>query len=106
MTHSPGITPAHAGTTVFRDHSPNDYWDHPRSRGDYDDEDGEKTVTSGSPPLTRGLPSPRLPARLPSGITPAHAGTTAGILTCRVKLQDHPRSRGDYTCWAVFPNRI
>ena len=35
VTHSPGITPAHAGTTCSSNSDSSFCWDHPRSRGDY-----------------------------------------------------------------------
>ena len=53
----------------------------------------------GSPPLTRGLRKGRTDRQSRRGITPAHAGTTAAPSVFLRMIQDHPRSRGDYSGW-------
>ena len=91
-----GITPAHAGTTAVIVGGVSDLEDHPRSRGDHCDEYSPIGRPFGSPPLTRG------PRRSPARgydkirITPAHAGTTKGLLPVLKSSRDHPRSRGDH----------
>ena len=71
-----GITPAHAGTTLYNCFLPVQFKDHPRSRGDYGIPNSILIANEGSPPLTRGL----LRLWLPTA----------------VGAEDHPRSRGDY----------
>ena len=90
------ITPAHAGTTNFRDCSSGISADHPRSRGDHTPLQTLRVVLKGSPPLTRG---PRIGPSLSlieMRITPAHAGTTNSGSKTAVFHGDHPRSRGDH----------
>ena len=53
-------------------------------------------ISTGSPPLTRGLPYIHALYSACRGITPAHAGTTQSISCMCRSSQDHPRSRGDY----------
>ena len=96
-----GITPAHAGTTAVIVGGVSDLEDHPRSRGDHCDEYSPIGRPFGSPPLTRG------PRRSPARgydkirITPAHAGTTKGLLPVLKSSRDHPRSRGDHSVGQV-----
>ncbi len=70
------ITPAHAGTTGSYGRRPHRAQDHPRSRGDNEEQTDSVQLTVGSPPLTRGQPVSKNALVLLSGITPAHAGTT------------------------------
>ena len=71
--------------------------DHPRSRGDHIRSVFSSSVSSGSPPLTRG------PLKIDGikgdayGITPAHAGTTPSSSHTERSCSDHPRSRGDHS---------
>ena len=89
------ITPAHAGTTLGRSTILTSLEDHPRSRGDNSFTDPRVRNIVGSPPLTRGQPCLFPVEAAPSGITPAHAGTTNIYSGWQGILQDHPRSRGD-----------
>ena len=92
-----GIIPAHAGTTLYCSCFTPDFWDHPRSRGDYIIVIYLIPRLPGSSPLTRGL---RYVGTYPLaiiGIIPAHAGTTSAMVSFFTSHGDHPRSRGDYS---------
>ena len=91
-----GITPAHAGTTYRYLHTMRIRGDHPRSRGNHGIIDRIRGFFSGSPPLTREPPIPCVVPSMPSGITPAHAGTTRAMTKVNTTPQDHPRSRGNH----------
>ena len=52
----------------------------------------------GSSPLARGLLIRRELAVMPLRIIPARAGFTGEEKHVRVDIEDHPRSRGVYTC--------
>ena len=92
------ITPAHAGTTGVSTPRGILTSDHPRSRGDHSWPSSTKTMTSGSPPLTRGPLVEVFAQLLGARITPAHAGTTYGRSSFPALCLDHPRSRGDHSC--------
>ena len=72
-----GIIPALAGNTHRSDHKESSWEDHPRSRGEYPPWWPTRRGTTGSSPLSRGIPVPCPP--LPDGprIIPALAGNTA-----------------------------
>ena len=70
--------------------------DHPRSRGYYPQTQTLGLKPTGSPPLTRVLPSTNWHAEKRDRITPAHAGTTYLKMFRRMQKRDHPRSRGYY----------
>ena len=95
------ITPAHAGTTLFRLSPRRFSEDHPRSRGDHSADILAPKLPHGSPPLTRGpLGNIRINIPIPR-ITPAHAGTTCSRGCLPSRNWDHPRSRWDH---GVAPN--
>ena len=75
----PGITPAYAGTTNHLHQKNLSTRDHPRLRGNYFCAYRFLLARTGSPPLTRELPSHHTPLPAQMGITPAYAGTTRGI---------------------------
>ena len=52
-----GIIPARAGFTCLVSLTGPRRWDHPRSRGVYDDDASWVRSTAGSSPLARGLPA-------------------------------------------------
>ena len=98
VTHrpaNPGITPAHAGKSLFSVSMGLLFRDHPRTCG-------EKVALApswvpfvGSPPHMRGkarVDGRRLHSR---GITPAHAGKSAALLWLFLSLGDHPRTCGE-----------
>ena len=93
--HCQRITPAHAGKTAHAKMESGFNGDHPRSRGENNEEWINANGEEGSPPLTRGKPvwNPGIFCR--GRITPAHAGKTP-ILCMRIAMRwDHPRSRGE-----------
>ena len=91
-----GIIPARAGFTSQNRRRSRSSWDHPRSRGVYEEfiilDDGEE----GSSPLARGLRVAPEILRVLTGIIPARAGFTGGCRVHRTMVWDHPRSRGVY----------
>ena len=90
------IIPARAGFTRWRGRSRRCPWDHPRSRGVYFSVQRDSAGVEGSSPLARGLPRrPRQPPQR-TGIIPARAGFTAGVVRRWGLSWDHPRSRGVY----------
>ena len=97
------IIPARAGFTIFRRCCPCFRWDHPRSRGVYDDAIPASYDGCGSSPLARGL-RPR-PFQRPEHrrIIPARAGFTALRGPREASRRDHPRSRGVY---AYMPSLV
>ena len=73
-----GITPAHAGKTCWRLRRAWAWRDHPRACGENFSHQKQRAGIPGSPPRMRGKPA-ALDAENPEfGITPAHAGKTAG----------------------------
>ena len=74
-----GITPAYAGTTTIKDFMVRRRRDHPRLRGNYVCVRRSSKNLTGSPPLTRELPSLWAAVLSCSGITPAYAGTTPAL---------------------------
>ena len=93
------IIPARAGFTTKATRRRCPLWDHPRSRGVYLRDLGQRSPGLGSSPLARGLPTERESDSARPGIIPARAGFTAparrGAGGVRVG-RDHPRSRGVY----------
>ena len=90
------FTPAHAGNTHVNAEEAGSLEVHPRSRGEYVDQNPKTWKKLGSSPLTRGIPP--VPAMAPAALRfiPAHAGNTQ---THRQELDlswVHPRSRGEY----------
>ena len=90
------IIPALAGNTRADAEAVRPGGDHPRSRGEYDDEAGDYIPHDGSSPLSRGIrPAPGR-SRSGTGIIPALAGNTRRRAGRRSREPDHPRSRGEY----------
>ena len=89
------ITSAHAGTRLLSVVVTNADRDHPRTRGDKFSTVLKPSISSGSPPHTRGQDQRTDNRHLNKGITPAHAGTSAGKTLSAVQYWDHPRTRGD-----------
>ena len=70
--------------------------DHPRLRGEHSSSIKLTSISSGSPPPTRGT-HPLTNRFIPDfGITPAYAGNTAGELAALFSFWDHPRLRGEH----------
>src|SRR5699024_3627867 len=71
-----GITPARAGNTYGFRFMIKSTWDHPRSRGEYHPMRTVQTLSTGSPPLARGILYWKAGNWKKYGITPARAGNT------------------------------
>ena len=71
-----GITPAHAGNTLFIVNTTNNHRDHPRACGEYLPPTASVVLGIGSPPRMRGILGGKPSADVQAGITPAHAGNT------------------------------
>ena len=97
------ITPARAGTASRPRPPPTEKGDHPRSRGDGLARNGRVGDVFGSPPLARGRRCRSTRPDLPTGITPARAGTAARRWRSGGVGRDHPRSRGDGTTMSTTP---
>ena len=90
------IIPAYAGSTSLVMRSCCLGRDHPRIRGEHAPRGGDRQVSAGSSPHTRGarypVPDPPQPAR----IIPAYAGSTSGMNSFSCRGWDHPRIRGEH----------
>ena len=90
-----GITPAYAGKSatciyhIFRQE------DHPRLCGEKGKISGSLSTPAGSPPPMRGKGSKPKICLASTGITPAYAGKSAGILKIKNLIEDHPRLCGE-----------
>ena len=91
-----GITPAHAGLTIYEALRLAGVRDHPRACGAYTCYTTEYLIHLGSPPRMRGLLHTLVQHRIIRGITPAHAGLTVLCRLCRHLTGDHPRACGAY----------
>ena len=90
------IIPALAGNThPCRTHSLAAK-DHPRSRGEYLGDHPASSHSSGSSPLSRGIPLSTFSRWHPHRIIPALAGNTMICPLSWGAATDHPRSRGEY----------
>ena len=95
--HTPGFIPAHAGNTGRQALPSGRLQVHPRSRGEYPPLLYVVLVSTGSPPLTRGIPLVHVDTVRRHRFTPAHAGNTESLRSQWLLLQVHPRSRGEYS---------
>ena len=102
---SAGIIPARAGFTTVAEGLDMGSEDHPRSRGVYRGDSHSPLGRQGSSPLARGLPHPLLSIASRARIIPARAGFTASPKWLRYHSEDHPRSRGVYTCESLESQR-
>ena len=89
------ITPACAGKTFPLMPIATTPRDHPRMRGEDDEQGMLADVKGGSPPHARGRPGTRLGTSFPGRITPACAGKTLSGSLGTLALRDHPRMRGE-----------
>ena len=92
-----GIIPALAGNTRCRHRNRPEEPDHPRSRGEYNSRTSRTSRSTGSSPLSRGIPGGVLNMHDYIGIIPALAGNTTYPSRRRTATTDHPRSRGEYS---------
>ena len=99
-----GIIPAYAGSTWVSACPTRPRRDHPRIRGEHQDEDVEEQANAGSSPHTRGAPTSwGRPTRWPR-IIPAYAGSTTPGSTTSPEPRDHPRIRGEHVF--AYPTSI
>ena len=91
-----GIIPALAGNTPRRGNPTGPARDHPRSRGEYTFAERVVAARGGSSPLSRGIRSLSKPDGDQVGIIPALAGNTSREVGSSPRVEDHPRSRGEY----------
>ena len=96
-----GIIPALAGNTWIADSPDEADPDHPRSRGEYENNTSNDVAQQGSSPLSRGIHPPARPVPHPRRIIPALAGNTHWYKLIKIRHGDHPRSRGEY--WSPPP---
>ena len=77
--------------------------DHPRIRGEHEPTNTDAQSEAGSSPHTRGALQVDDETRQPSGIIPAYAGSTPGLVVDERPERDHPRIRGEH--FGIFPFR-
>ena len=75
--HLLGITPAHAGKSLYRDERRAGNQDHPRTCGEKRRAALQSATSRGSPPHMRGKALQSVPTSVQARITPAHAGKSA-----------------------------
>ena len=90
-----GITPAHAGKSLYPWRLASALRDHPRTRGEKPIFKYIVTFVTGSPPHTRGKVYRSFLGEQPVGITLAHAGKSAYFSPIHCAHRDHPRTRGE-----------
>ena len=95
----PGITPARAGKTTSAHPTTSLGSDHPRSRGENMSTTRRSSRRRGSPPLARGKLEQLQGDARDRGITPARAGKAPPRPHPPGRRRDHPRSRGENSCW-------
>ncbi len=93
---TPGLIPAHAGSTGGGVNSGSVDTAHPRSRGEHFPPLIAANKGRGSSPLTRGALPSRLSLLSRRGLIPAHAGSTTRWMMRKALLTAHPRSRGEH----------
>ena len=96
-----GIIPAYAGSTTAQNARYGRKSDHPRIRGEHSSVDCPPTAAPGSSPHTRGAHPPAQPSLADDGIIPAYAGSTLRNAYKLMKLEDHPRIRGEHGGWSA-----
>ena len=93
-----GITPAHAGKSLWGCAYGDGSADHPRACGEKQKQKARLAAGLGSPPRMRGKGcwNVQIPCR--KGITPAHAGKSILGAPLMLVLRDHPRACGEKPC--------
>ena len=89
------ITPAYAGKRPPISPNRRRSADHPRVRGEEEDEGPRHAAGGGSPPRTRGRGDPLQRHRGLRRITPAYAGKRLLTWSLATRTSDHPRVRGE-----------
>ena len=90
------IIPACAGSTPFDDSACVHIRDHPRMRGEHNLVKLAVYVLKGSSPHARGAHFVSAHVTTRPGIIPACAGSTDFALAHAIRLEDHPRMRGEH----------
>ena len=90
------LIPAHAGSTCSMIGARSAPRAHPRSRGEHKTMATARNAHLGSSPLTRGARPSKCPYRTPTGLIPAHAGSTISAPPWPEEKAAHPRSRGEH----------
>ena len=96
-----GITPACAGNRHTEDKAYHGIGDHPRLRGEQCHSISAAAFRAGSPPLARGTVTVIKALAADKGITPACAGNRLHLIHVLIPVQDHPRLRGEQSCFFV-----
>ena len=91
-----GIIPAYAGNTHSVVNTPDYSGDHPRVCGEHPIATSVRSITLGSSPRMRGTPRIPRPVERGTGIIPAYAGNTRGVLCYYRGDGDHPRVCGEH----------
>ena len=89
------IIPAHAGSRPPPPPLPPWIRDHPRACGEQNIALTGAPITSGSSPRMRGAVELQPMMGKPSGIIPAHAGSSRGVPRSSRNRSDHPRACGE-----------
>ena len=97
-----GITPAHAGKTNARYSRPCFRKDHPRACGENLSTRFLCCGSGGSPPRMRGKLDSLSHNRVPTRITPAHAGKTYFLSISFFCAWDHPRACGENDSYLLY----
>ena len=92
-----GLIPARAGNTLAPESSRSVPGAHPRSRGEHFTAATSNSSETGSSPLARGTLRAQTGSRRETGLIPARAGNTSGVLIEGVAPKAHPRSRGEHS---------
>ena len=90
------LIPAHAGSTNSSSAKSARPGAHPRSRGEHLTPLHNYPAAEGSSPLTRGARTGRGVLVWPTGLIPAHAGSTEIHFELTNRFPAHPRSRGEH----------
>ena len=96
------ITPAYAGNRIPRYYRLAVTKDHPRLRGEQSPCLLRFSITSGSPPLTRGTVSTNFYLNFFPRITPAYAGNRIMVSSKNRSVKDHPRLRGEQSIFIFY----
>ena len=100
------IIPAYAGSTCSRPPPERAPSDHPRLRGEHDEQQASARVQRGSSPPTRGAPGPGRRRAGDRGIIPAYAGSTTRRRASTCAEPDHPRLRGEHSMVPGYGGRL
>ena len=91
-----GIIPACAGSTAHQTRGRASGRDHPRMRGEHQEQARQGRQVTGSSPHARGAPCVGGRRQVRAGIIPACAGSTSAADVLYLSLGDHPRMRGEH----------